>query len=171
MTIYRSGLRGNYGLCGTKKHGFRTKKHEKARKMRQKTDAFAFGTKIRGSSILPTPTKLVLYAQKISPFRKIRTDFLSILYNSLSHQKATVFCPNAMFRHKTPVLSIYYVRFLKISFSLLSAMQFLRSDGGNLGGNGAIMSVGANPIYLTLTLTFITFVSVIIKYHLPFALT
>ena len=56
-------------------------------------------------------------------------------------------------------------------FSLLSAMQFLRSDGGNLGGNGAIMSVGANPIYLTLTLTFITFVSVIVKYHLPFALT
>ena len=66
--------------------------------------------------------------QKISPFRKIRTDFLSILYNSLSHQKATVFCPNAMFRHKTPVLSIYDGRFLKISFSLLYAMHFLRAD-------------------------------------------
>ena len=56
LTIYRSGLRGNYGLVGTKKHGVRTKKHEKARKMRQKTDVVRFGTKIRGSSILPTPT-------------------------------------------------------------------------------------------------------------------
>ena len=44
LTIYRFGLRGNYGLRGTKKHGFRTKKHRKARKMRQKTDAFAFGS-------------------------------------------------------------------------------------------------------------------------------
>ena len=46
LTIYRSGLRGNDGLCGTKKHGFRTKKHEKAQKKRQKTDAFAFGSKM-----------------------------------------------------------------------------------------------------------------------------
>ena len=52
LTIYRSGLRGNYGLCGTKKHGFRTKKHEKARKMRQKTDAFAFGTSMPQVRIL-----------------------------------------------------------------------------------------------------------------------
>ena len=52
-------------------------------------------------------------------------------------------------------------------FSLLSAMQFLRSDGGNLGGNNV---VGANPNYLTLTLTFITFVSVVVKCYLPFAL-
>ena len=56
LTIYRSGLRGIYGLCGTKKHGLRTKKHEKARKMRQKTDAFAFGTirpQVRSLSLGP----------------------------------------------------------------------------------------------------------------------
>ena len=52
LTIYRSGLRGNYGLCGTKKHGFRTKKHGKARKMRQKTDAFEFGTSMPQVRIL-----------------------------------------------------------------------------------------------------------------------
>ena len=56
LTIYRFGLRGKYGLCGTKKHGFRTKKHEKARKKRQKTDAFAFGTsmpQVRTLSLRP----------------------------------------------------------------------------------------------------------------------
>ena len=52
LTIYRSGLRGNYGLGGTKKHVFRTKKHEKARKMRQKTDAFAFGSTMSQVQIL-----------------------------------------------------------------------------------------------------------------------
>ena len=56
-------------------------------------------------------------------------------------------------------------------FSLLSAMQFLRSDGGNLGGNGGNNVVGTNPIYLTFALKFIRFFSVIVKYHLPFALT
>ena len=55
-------------------------------------------------------------------------------------------------------------------FSLLSAMQFLRSDGGNLGSNGSNNVVGANPIYLTLTLTFIIFVSVVVKCYLPFTL-
>jgi hypothetical protein len=44
LTIYGFGLHGNYGLYSTKKHGFRTKKRGKARKMRQKTDAFAFGS-------------------------------------------------------------------------------------------------------------------------------
>ena len=59
LTIYRFGLRGNYGLCGTKKHGFRTKKHGKARKMRQKTDAFAFGStmpQVRILSLRPNLT-------------------------------------------------------------------------------------------------------------------
>ena len=37
-----------------------------------------------------TPTKLVLYAQKISPFHKIRTDFLFIISNLLLCQKTTV---------------------------------------------------------------------------------
>ena len=46
LTIYRFGLRGNYGLCGTKKHGFRTKKHRKALKMRQKTVIAFFRHKI-----------------------------------------------------------------------------------------------------------------------------
>ena len=55
-------------------------------------------------------------------------------------------------------------------FSLLSAMQFLRSDGGNLGGNGGNNVVDANSIYLTLTLTFIIFVSVVVKCYLPFTL-
>ena len=52
LTIYRSGLRGNYGLYSTKKHGFRTKKHEKARKMRQKTDVVRFGTSMPQVRIL-----------------------------------------------------------------------------------------------------------------------
>ena len=59
LTIYRSGLRGIYGLYSTKKHGFRTKKHEKARKMRQKTDAFAFGMQkpqVRVLSLRPNLT-------------------------------------------------------------------------------------------------------------------
>ena len=42
-------------------------------------------------------------------------------------------------------------------------MQFLRSDGGNLGGNGGNNVVDANSIYLMLTLTFIIFVSVVVK--------
>ena len=41
-------------------------------------------------------------------------------------------------------------------------MQFLRGDGGNLGGNGS-NNVGINPLD-TLTLTFIMFVSVESKY-------
>ena len=41
-------------------------------------------------------------------------------------------------------------------------MQFLRGDGGNLGGNGS-NNVGINPLD-TLTLTFIMFVSVVAKY-------
>ena len=56
LTIYGFGLRGNYGFHSTKKHVFRTKKHEKARKMRQKTDAFAFGTsmpQVRTLSLRP----------------------------------------------------------------------------------------------------------------------
>ena len=66
LTIYRSGLRGNYGFCSTKKHGFRTKKHVKARKMRQKTDAFAFGTSMPQVRILSLRPKFVLYAPKKS---------------------------------------------------------------------------------------------------------
>ena len=42
-------------------------------------------------------------------------------------------------------------------------MQFFRSDGGNLGGNGGNNVVDANSIYLMLTLTFIIFVSVVVK--------
>ena len=49
-------------------------------------------------------------------------------------------------------------------------MQFLRSDGGNLGGNGGNNVVDANSIYLMLTLTFIIFVSVVVKCYLPFTL-
>ena len=63
LTIYRSGLRGNYGLCGTEKHGFRTKKHGKARKMRQKTDAFAFGStmlQVRVLSLRPNRKRMAL---------------------------------------------------------------------------------------------------------------
>ena len=52
LTIYSFGLRGNYGFYSTKKHGFRTKKHGKARKMRQKTDAFAFWTSMPQVRIL-----------------------------------------------------------------------------------------------------------------------
>ena len=69
LTIYRSGLRGNYGLCGTKKHGFRTKKHEKARKMRQKTDAFAFGTSMPQVRIL-----------SLRPYRVFITDVRNTRY-------------------------------------------------------------------------------------------
>ena len=43
-------------------------------------------------------------------------------------------------------------------------MQFLRGDGGNLGGN-----VGINPLD-TLTLTFIMFVSMVVRYNLPLTL-
>ena len=49
LTIYGFGLRGNSVEKSTRKHGFRTEKHGKARKMRQKTDAFAFG--MRGSHV------------------------------------------------------------------------------------------------------------------------
>ena len=69
LTIYRSGLRGFYGLCGMKKHGFRTKKHEKARKMRQKTDAFAFGTsmpQVRILSLRPIPVFIRHLSTKIA---------------------------------------------------------------------------------------------------------
>ena len=52
LTIYRLGLRGNYGLCGTKKHGFRTKKHRKALKKRQKTVIAFFGTRMSQVQIL-----------------------------------------------------------------------------------------------------------------------
>ena len=56
LTIYRFGLRGKYGLCGTKKHGFRTKKHRKALKKRQKTVVAFFGTsmpQVRTLSLRP----------------------------------------------------------------------------------------------------------------------
>ena len=56
LTIYRFGLRGNYGLCGTQKHVFRTKKHRKALKMRQKTVIAFFGTsmpQVRTLSLRP----------------------------------------------------------------------------------------------------------------------
>ena len=81
MTIYRFGLRGNYGLCGTKKHGFRTKKHRKARKMRQKTDVVRFGTKMSQVQILsfrppavPVPkqwelTLLIFYLHTMAELR------------------------------------------------------------------------------------------------------
>ena len=48
------------------------------------------------------PTKLVLYAQKISPFHKIRTDFLFIISNLLLCQKTTVFNKTLSFgtRHR-----------------------------------------------------------------------
>ena len=64
LTIYRFGLRGNYGFYSTEKHGFRTKKHEKARKMRQKTDAFAFGSTMSQVRIL-----------SFRPYRVFITDF------------------------------------------------------------------------------------------------
>lgn len=44
LTIYGFGLRGNYGLCGTQKHVFRTKKHRKALEMRQKIGISLFGS-------------------------------------------------------------------------------------------------------------------------------
>ena len=46
LTIYGFGLRGRYGLCGTKKHGVRTKKHRKALEMRQKIGISLFGSKM-----------------------------------------------------------------------------------------------------------------------------
>ena len=43
LTIYRFGLRGNNATGSTRKHRFRTKKHQKVNKSSQKTMAYLFG--------------------------------------------------------------------------------------------------------------------------------
>ena len=80
LTIYGFGLRGNSAYKSIGKHRFRTKKHHKVNKSSQKTMAYLFGSKKSQVQILSLRPFLVLYAQKISPFRKIWTDFLFIFY-------------------------------------------------------------------------------------------
>ena len=80
LTIYRFGLRGRYGLCGTKKHGFRTKKHEKARKKRQKTVIAFFGT------IRPQVRTLSLGPRKVRIF--YHSDWFCELFVVLKYSKS-----------------------------------------------------------------------------------
>ena len=123
LTIYRSGLRGNYGLCGTEKHG-------KARKKRQKTDAFTFGTSMLQIRVLSLRPKSELCAQKTVLIARLGLFFvyhLQLARLSKDHS----FLQNAFFRHKTPVLQIFkaiFEAFFENSFSLLSATQILRAD-------------------------------------------
>ena len=80
LTIYGFGVRGNSAYKSIRKHRFWTKKHQKVNKSSQKTMAYLFGSKKSQVQILSLRPFLVLYAQKISPFRKIWTDFLFIFY-------------------------------------------------------------------------------------------
>ena len=103
--------------------------------MRQKTDVVRFGTSISQVQILSLLPKFVLHTQKISPFLKIRTDFLFIISNPLIRQNTTFLLQNALFQHKTPILQIFRAIlkcFLKNSFSLLPPTQILRADNGFL---------------------------------------
>ena len=69
LTIYGSGLRGKYGLCGTKKHCFRTKKHRKALKKRQKIGISLFGSTMPQVRIL-----------SLRPYRVFITDVRNTRY-------------------------------------------------------------------------------------------
>ncbi len=78
-----------------------------------------------------TPTILVLYAQKISPFRKIRTDFLFVFYKSLLRRFCSFFTRAQVPGTRDRLESIFVVVisfFLKKSFSLLIATQILRGE-------------------------------------------
>ena len=68
-----------------------------------------------------TPTILVLYAQKISPFRKIGTDFLFVFHKSTKCRFCLIFAraqvPGTRDRFESILRSFF--TFLKKTFSLL----------------------------------------------------
>jgi len=97
----------------------------------EKICADLFGTSMPQVRILSLRPKFVLYALKISPFHKIRTDFLFIISNFFFCQKTTVFSKTLSFgtRHRfRAFFSFIFLVLFKIPFLLITAMQILRAD-------------------------------------------